>query len=83
MLTSAFTLAARLLFRRANLGGELFRNRLGFSERAFGSSAHQIELPFARLGDARSHACFERLRAGFMAERLSIGSTPGAAGRRS
>ena len=56
----------------ANLGGKLFQNRFGFSERVFVSAAHQVELAFARLRDARRHACFERLRTGFVGQLFDL-----------
>ena len=56
----------------ANLGGKLFQNRFGFSERVFVSAAHQVELAFARLRNARRHACFERLRTGFVGQLFDL-----------
>ena len=46
-----------------DLCGKLLEDRLGFSECFLGSAAHQIKLPFARLGNARGHARLECLRA--------------------
>src|SRR5436305_11171203 len=57
---------------KANLGGKLFQNRFGFSERVFVSAAYQVELAFARLR-ARPHARFARLRAGFVGQLLFTG----------
>ena len=62
MLTSASVWRLDRLFRRSESGQQALSKSVQLSERVFVSAAHQVELAFAGLPNARRHTCFERLR---------------------